>query len=324
MVAVVAATTVVAGAVPGMARAAAPGTGCSAPTVTVDGPERLAAALAGARPGDVIRIADGTYDGNWTATTPGTEYRPIWLCGGPKAVLTNGGHRGGHGLHLDGASWWHVHGFSVAAARKGVVVERAEHVTLEGLNVHDVGEQGIHLRRHTTGSFVSGNTVYGTGHAGSQWGEGVQIGSDDVDWPVHTEGLPDRSDRNIVAGNTIHTTTAEPIAVREGTSRGLVVGNVLDAGAGGDGCGEVKGNDWVFSHNACTASRTDGWRTHRTRVGGHWGLRTVFTGNEVALAGTSPGYGFKIDAPAEVRAIVNCDNTVTGGMFANVGCVSWP
>ncbi|XVQ14034.1 right-handed parallel beta-helix repeat-containing protein [Spirillospora sp. CA-255316] len=330
----VAAATVAAVAVafPGTARAAAqvvrePGTGCPAPTVTVADPARLAAALAGARPGDVIRIADGTYDGNWTATTPGTEAKPIWLCGGPDAVLTNGGHRGGYGLHLNGASWWHVRGLSVTRARKGVVVDAAERVTLERLNVHDLGEEGIHLRRHTTDSFVTGNTVYGTGRADPQWGEGVHIGSADVDWPVHTGGLPDRSDRNTVAGNTIHGTTAEPIEVKEGSSGGLAVGNVLDAGAltgpGGDSCGDVMGNDWVFSHNICTGSRADGWQTHRKRIGGQWGLRTIFTGNEVALAGgSSSGYGFRIEAQEEAFAVVRCDNTVTGGAFANVGCAA--
>ncbi|TDD96458.1 right-handed parallel beta-helix repeat-containing protein [Actinomadura rubrisoli] len=320
-------TAAAAAAVPGAASAATDA-GCPAPTVTAATPARLATALADARPGDVIEIADGTYNGDWTATAPGTPTAPIWLCGGPGAVLTNDGYDGAYGLHLDGASWWHPYGFTVAQAKKGVVVDSAEHVTLERLHIHDVGDEGVHLRRNTTNSLITGNRVHDTGLAHDAWGEGVYIGSANVNWPVYTGGLPDRSDGNTVAGNMIYATTAEPVDVKEGTTGGLVSGNSLDAGAltedGGDSCGDVKGNDWVISGNTCTGSPADGWQTHRKQGSGDWGLRADFTANTVDLAGRpgDGGLGFKIDDPARSLATVRCDNAVTGGAFANVPCTA--
>ena len=42
-----------------------------------------------------------------------------------------------------------------------------------------------------------------------------------------TDCEPDRSDRNVVAGNTISDTTAESIDIKEGTTGGTVVGQHL-------------------------------------------------------------------------------------------------
>lgn len=296
---------------------------CPAPTITAATVAELGAALVRARPGDVIQIADGTYDGNWTARTPGTPAAPIWLCGGPRAVLTNSGHGVGYGLHLDGASWWHVAGFTVTRARKGVVVDAAQHVTLDQLTIYDTDHEGIHLRTNTTDSLITGNQVHGTGRTEERWGEGLYIGSAVENWPAYTAGLPDRSDRNTVISNTIYDTTAEPVDIKEGTTGGLVTENDLNAAglaaAGGDSCGDVKGNDWRIDHNRCVGSATDGWQTHRKHGFGEWGLRAGFTRNIVMLDGTPTGYGFKIDDPPYACATVHCDNSVVG-TFANVPC----
>ncbi|OLT15092.1 hypothetical protein BJF78_16720 [Pseudonocardia sp. CNS-139] len=66
----------------------------------VSGAGELSAALAGARPGDVIRLADGVYEGAFVATASGTPDAPIWVCGSRGAVLDGGGTRGGYVLHL--------------------------------------------------------------------------------------------------------------------------------------------------------------------------------------------------------------------------------
>ncbi|MGI5169869.1 right-handed parallel beta-helix repeat-containing protein [Spirillospora sp. CA-253888] len=309
-------------------------TTCPTPTVTVTSEAQLATALATAHPGDSIWLADGTYDGNnqpgsaWRATTPGTEAAPIWLCGGPGAELTNDGYQGSYALHLDGASYWRVSGFTVRWAQKGVVVDASHHVEITGLTVHDLGDEGIHLRQHTTDSLVSGNTIHSTGHRRDKFGEGVYIGSAQANWNALTGGQPDRSDRNTVIGNTIFGTTAEPIDIKEGTTVGTVSGNQLDAGSltedGGDSCVDVKGNDWVISGNTCTNSAGDGYQTHRNKLIklglGDWGFRAEFTGNTATLAAGARN-GFWIHDHQYVQAVVRCNNSVTGGIgFANVTC----
>ncbi|MFC6929699.1 hypothetical protein ACFQHO_04555 [Actinomadura yumaensis] len=149
---------------------------------------------------------------------------------GSQAILTNTGRgtagapgrrpgsQPGYGLHLDRASWWRLHGFSVAHAKKGIVVDAAAHVTLRRLEIRDVDEEGVHLRRDTTDSMIVGNRVHGTGRTHDEWGEGVYIGSANTNWHLYTGGRPDRSDRNTVSGNVIHGTTAEPIDIKEGTT----------------------------------------------------------------------------------------------------------
>ncbi|GAA2275185.1 hypothetical protein GCM10010402_34430 [Actinomadura luteofluorescens] len=293
---------------------------CPPQTATATTPSQLTGALTHAKPGDVIQIAPGTYEGDWTATTSGTPDKPIWLCGGPRATLTNSS---GYGLHLDGASWWHLYGFSVAQAKKGVVIDAGAHILIERLNVHDVGDEGVHLRRNTVHSSVVDSLVHSTGLDHDEWGEGVYIGSAANNWPAYTAGEPDRSDRNTVRGNTIYDTTAEPIDVKEGTTGGLIDGNTLDAGAltdsGGDSCADIKGNDWTISKNTCIRSQNDGWQTHLKEDHGTWGLRAAFTANTVALENPD-GQGFAIDAPTTTHTSVGCDNYVTTGTYANTPC----
>lgn len=48
-------------------------TPASAATVEVSTAAQLKTALTNARPGDTIHLADGTYTGNFKATTPGTS-----------------------------------------------------------------------------------------------------------------------------------------------------------------------------------------------------------------------------------------------------------
>lgn len=314
-----------------VARPAAADGPCPAATVSVSTPTALELALAQAQPGDVIHVEDGIYDGNWTASTPGTEQAPIWLCGGPGAELTNDGYQGSYGLFLNGASWWHLYGFTVRWAQKGVVVDAAQHVTVEGLTVHDLGDEGIHLRTNTTDSTVVGNTIYSTGHRRDKFGEGVYVGSANGNWSVHTAGQPDRSDRNVVTGNSIYGTTAEPADVKEGTTGVQVLNNTLDGASltlgGGDSCVDFKGNDGLIQGNVCTGvpggDGYDGYQVHHnklTKLGlGDWGLRNELAGN-TALIGPGARDGFWIHDASTTYNIVRCGQTVTGAAYANVPC----
>ncbi|MEO3860874.1 right-handed parallel beta-helix repeat-containing protein [Acrocarpospora sp. B8E8] len=301
---------------------------CPEATVTVDTPAELGAALAVAVPGDVIHVADGIYANGWTASTPGTEAEPIWLCGGPGAVLADDGITSGYGLHLVGADWWHLYGFTVTNAQKGVIVDGSAHVTVEGLAVHGVGDEGIHLRTFTTDSLVTGNVVFDTGNRREKFGEGVYIGSSDANWGVLTGGQPDASDRNTVTGNTIYDVTAEAIDIKEGTSDGIVSGNSFDGSGqteeGADSWVDVKGNGWLIIGNEGHDSLLDGFQTHHrnlTKNGlGNWGLNNTFTDNVADVQG--PGRGFYVHDPATTGNVVYCGNTVTGALlgFANVAC----
>lgn len=102
--------------------------------IPVSDAAQLKDALAAARPGDTIELADGTYRGGFEITASGTSDSRITLTGSPKAVLTaSDGY--GFGLHLDGASYWTVRGITINGGRQGIMIERAESVTVDSVTV---------------------------------------------------------------------------------------------------------------------------------------------------------------------------------------------
>lgn len=291
---------------------------CPAATVTVSSADDLTRALAAARPGDSIRLADGTYAGKFVASTSGTQAAPIFLCGGPGAVLDAGGTESGYGFHLDGAGWWRLVGFTVQNAQKGVIADRSSHSVIQGLTVRDIGDEGIHLRSSSSDNLVAGNTVRDTGKRRDKFGEGIYIGSATSNWDKYSDGGPDRSDRNVIRGNSISGTTAESVDIKEGTSSGVLVGNVFDGSAlteeGGDSWVDVKGNSWLIQGNRGAHSKVDGFQTHNVSDG--WGTGNVFRGNTATAVGD---YGIALKPVLGNK--IACDNKASGGKgLSNVDC----
>jgi hypothetical protein len=291
---------------------------CPGATVTVSSADDLTRALSEAKPGGSIALADGTYVGKFVTTASGTRSAPIFLCGGSGAVLDGGGVKAGYGLYLNGASWWRLVGFTVRNAQKGVVADKSQHSVIQGLSVHDIGDEGIHLRSFSSDNLVVGNTVHDTGKRREKFGEGIYIGSAISNWAKYSQGGPDRSDRNVVRGNSISGTTAESVDIKEGTTAGVLVDNVFDGSAlteeGGDSWVDVKGNSWLIQDNRGTNSPLDGYQTHNVADG--WGTGNVFKGN-VAIAVKEYGIALK----PVLGNKVGCDNKASGGRgLANVSC----
>lgn len=293
---------------------------CPAATVTVGDTDGLKQALAKATPGTSIHLRDGVYEGKFVASTAGSKDSPIHLCGGPNAILDGGGVRSGYALHLNGASFWRVFGFSIRNSQKGLMADGVQGVVVQGLLVEQIGDEAIHLRRFSSDNIVQHNTIRDTGKRRDSFGEGVYIGTAESNWCEITECRPDNSDRNIVRGNTISGTTAESVDIKEGTTKGLVVGNTFDgaafSGSHADSWVDVKGNDWVIEGNIGRNSRQDGFQTHEVVDG--WGTNNLFKGNTAEVNG--PGYGFSFTPVRANKA--TCDNKVTGAAkgFGNITC----
>jgi hypothetical protein len=269
----------------------------------------------------VINIAPGTYSGHFVTSVSGTSAAWITLCGPREAVMSGGSKRSGYVLHLDGASWWRLEGFTVQDGQKGVVTDHANHVLISRLYVHDVGDEGIHLRSFSSDDAVEGNVIRGTGRLHASFGEGVYIGSAHSNWCTYTGCGPDASDRNVIKGNDISQTTAENVDIKEGTTGGVVEGNHL-SGAGmvssaATAWVNVKGNAWTITGNAGERSVGDGFAVHRVEVG--WGERNIFRENRAAVNG--PGYGIYVQR-SSLATLLTCDNTATGARsgLSNVGC----
>jgi len=292
--------------------------GCASPTRTVGSADQLRATLKTAKAGDVIALRDGSYRGPFRAQADGTQASPIVLCGGHGAVLEGGGTRGSTALELDGASHWTLRGFQIRDAQKGVMVDHAAGVTVTGLTVSEIGDEGIHVRNNSTGARITDNTVSRTGLRKAAYGEGIYIGSAKSNWCSVSGCKPDRSDDATVTGNHVSGTTAESVDIKEGTSGGVVSNNTFD-GAGmtaADSWVDVKGNAWTISHNVGRHSPLDGFQTHRILNG--WGDRNRFEANVAQV--DSAGYAIHL-APS-LDNVVTCDNQSShaGKGLANVPC----
>ncbi|MEN2418495.1 right-handed parallel beta-helix repeat-containing protein [Streptomyces rimosus] len=278
--------------------------------IDVSTPAQLKTALSEAKAGDTIRLADGTYKGNFRATTAAGASSRITLTGSAKAVLSADG---GYGLHLDGASYWTVRGITVTGGQKGIVADAARGVVLDSVTVHGLDMEGVHFRKSSRDGVLKDSKIYDTGRDGRGMGEGVYVGS--------AGGTGDKSDNVQILHNTIGPGVGgENIDIKEGTTGAKIIGNTFDgSGLTGahydDSWADIKGNKVLVEDNTGKHTRNNGYETHSQQPG--WGCGTVFRNNRSDLSGaTGPDrYGFHITnyQVADCPVTITADNKVTGG-----------
>lgn len=273
----------------------------SATVIDVSTATQLKSALTAAHPGDTIRLADGTYTGNFKTTTIGTSSARITLTGSSKAVLKASG---GYGLYLNGASYWTVQGLTVTGGQKGIMMDAASGVVIDSVTVQGLAMEGVHFRRSSKNGVIKNSRIYDTGRDGSGMGEGVYVGT--------AGDLSDKSDQVQILDNTIGPGVGgENVDIKEGTTGTRIVGNHFD-GSGltnanyDDSWVDVKGNKVVVEGNTGVHTRNNGYETHTQQSG--WGCGTVFRSNTSDLS----------DSPGSLRLAVNVTNYSASGCPATV------
>ena len=299
---------------------------CPAASVTVKNSAELLRALPYAKPGNVIRLAPGNYTGQIKVTANGTAAQPIWICGPREAVINVGSISANHGFLINRSSHLVVTGMTISNGLKGIAVLASHHVTISDLLIQDIGYEGIHLQSQTTDSTVVGNTVRRTGRLDPFYGESVYIGSSKNNWCALTACLPDRSDRNAIIGNNLSVSGSQLIDAKEGTTGGVIRGNVL-SGTGGmaraDGWVMVMGNGWSVTANVANASTKHGYQVNGSMPG--WGLRNLFANNTGTVNATGFGFDiYELNGLGSSATLVSCANTITAASsgFANVPCTA--
>lgn len=301
--------------------------------VAVQDGDELRAAIAGATPGTTIHLADGIYTGRFALRQSGTPTAPITLCGGRDARLRGASIERGYGLLVEG-DYWHIEGITIQHFLKGIEAHGTTGTVIRGVEIHDIGQEGIHLRDSSSANTVEWNVISDTGRHRPEWGEGIYIGSDSRQWcaNIAPDGTctVDASDDNVIQFNTIGPGIgAELIDVKEGTRHGTLRGNVLlgdpdsfheDVNA----LVSIKGNDWLIIGNTGSGAPEHGMRVNTDDLEG-WGVRNVFIDNTLDVG--ADGYGFRLPlGPGGVPLdnTVACANTVieAGSGFANVECVT--
>jgi hypothetical protein len=209
-------------------------------------------------------------------------------------------------------------GFAIQNGQKGLMADATTFSLIDGLTVSQIGDEAIHLRGFSTDNTVSNNRVSDTGLRKPKFGEGIYLGTAESNWCDISECEPDRSDRNVVRGNSISGTTSESIDIKEGTSDGVIEDNRFDGSAitAADSWVDVKGNGYLIRGNSGTNSPGDGFQTHEIIDG--WGTDNTFRDNSAEVNGPGHGYALK-----PVRGnVVDCSNTASGGAegLSNVSC----
>lgn len=256
-------------------------------TVRVSDAESLSRALAAARPGQTIELADGTYTGKFVINTAGAAGNPITLTGSRAAVLTGGDGGSGYDLHLEGADHWQLVGFTVSGLRKGIMTDRTNHTVLSGLDVGNTGAEAVHLGNFSSDNVVQDCVIHDTGKTEPRFGEGLYLGTAKSNWATKSGGQPDRSNNNKALDNIFKSITAENVDVKEETSGGLIAGNRFDAsGISGknfaDSVLDIKGVRYRIADNTTTGSSpnlVDGFQTHVITDPDTSGCDNVFENN---------------------------------------------
>lgn len=293
---------------------------CPAGTVTVSSAHQLTAALEQAKAGDVIRLQPGTYSGAFSALAKGTQQQPIWLCGDRSAVLAGDGPDGKYVLHLENADYWRLVGFTVRNGQKGVMLDGVTHSVVQGLSISQIGDEALHLRRNSTDNLVLDNDISRTGLRKEKFGEGIYVGSSVNNWCELTGCKPDRSDRNMIAGNTISATTAENVDIKEGTTSGQLRDNVLDGGTVvEDSVVDIKGTAWLVAGNEVRHPPLDGFQTHEIEP--RWGARILFEDNTVVGPPRDTGEAAHAIALRPDRdSTVRCSNRAQQMTLSTIEC----
>ncbi|CAF1105646.1 unnamed protein product, partial [Brachionus calyciflorus] len=222
---------------------------------------QLKNALTTVQPGDIIRMADGTYDGTISITRSGTAAKPITLIGSKQAYIVSTGN----GINLK-ANYWILKGFSVKNCKKGVMLDSANFNIIDNLAIFQIGEEAVHFRTASSDNTIKNAIIKNTGLSSPGFGEGIYIGSARSNW---VNGQPDLSHRNKVLNNRFGPgISAEAIDIKEGTEGNIIDGNSFD-GTGMSGANyadswiDVKGAKNIISNNVGTYSLLDGFQVHK-------------------------------------------------------------
>ena len=219
-------------------------------------------AMRNATAGTTILVAPGSYVGlrsksgngksHFFSSKSGTASRPIVLksCDPlrPAVFLGDGPDDSSYVFRLTGDHWV-VEDIVVAKGTKGIVLDNANRNVLRRVEVHSIGDEGIHLRDGSSYNIVEQSRLHDIGLVRPGYGEGIYVGSDSSAAYEHR-----------VVGNVIRTTTfmagigGEHVDIKEGADGTVVEYCVFDGlGISGehyaDSFIDVKGVNSVVHHN---------------------------------------------------------------------------
>ncbi len=152
-------------------------------------------AMDNAKPGDEIIIAKGTYTpkGKYSikrhitlaprfySKKNGTKKNPIIIRGekaSARPILQGPSKKyDGYVFLLEG-NYWIIKDLVLRSGSKGLVLDNANNVTINNVEIHDIASEGIHVRDGSSNTTITKCSLHHLGVKNPGNGEGVYIGSD--------------------------------------------------------------------------------------------------------------------------------------------------
>ena len=269
--------------------------------VKVSTVKELSSALSNANPGDKIVIAAGTYSSKFKLKKGGLKDKPVWIVAEDASnmpLLDGGDYNNGTTFSIDGdgkgIGYIYIQNIKVTNGRGGIIVDDADYVTIDSVEVYNVGQAAVHLRDGSQYNIVKNSYLHDTGLYNVKYGEGVYIGSDYKKWPGGSSKskYDPKVDYAQIINNTIGpNVTAEHIDIKEGSSYAYIIGNNFDAAGmidiinGGLSYIDFKGN---YSETAYNKGNQNGnkyfdnaFEVHTKSPG--WGFHNNIHNNELTF-----------------------------------------
>ncbi len=175
-----------------------------------------------AKGGDVLLLDTGTYQGFSMAGRHFTVEKPLVIRAAPGArPLLLGSDYGGYLAKMTDCSYLVLDGLTLENSNQPIYCRTIDHVIFVNLEVHNSGQEMIHIRGTSRYVDIRHCRLYDSGHHRPQWSEGIYIGTgqppeentehvwiegNDISRTGNSEGIniKSRSYHVTIRGNRVH------------------------------------------------------------------------------------------------------------------------
>ncbi|MBN2281085.1 MAG: discoidin domain-containing protein [Candidatus Marinimicrobia bacterium] len=271
--------------------------GMALDTVYCSTADEIHTAFKNAQAGDRIIISPGVYvgddsrSGNSRGTffcgAEGTQRYPIYVqCADTAGSVGLAGEtiESDYTLYVTGDCWV-IDGLEIKIGSKGIMLDNANHTIIKNCSVHQIGQEGIHIRDGSQYCLIDQCHIYDTGLVTPGFGEGIYVGSAVNHWNEFQTHEHYTIIRQCTLGPDVR---AESIDIKEATV-GTIVENCIFDGTGitgehyADSFIDAKGNHALIQNNVAfrkgNVNIVDAFQVHfKENV---WGFDNSFVHNEV-------------------------------------------
>jgi hypothetical protein len=206
-------------------------------------------------------------------------------------------------------------GYNLTNAQKGIYIYSCNNITIQNLNIYNIGYEALHLLKNSSYCEVLNNNIHDTGLYKPENGfaEGIYIGNAVSNWE---NNQPDTTNSITISYNNIYNIISECVDIKEGTYDGIISFNIMDGSKlnnanNADSWIDIKGTNWKIENNIMNVTLLDGIQTHYINDSvPNSGFNNTFSGNTMNCI-TNYGYpcnGYAININSKTQGNIVYDN----------------